>query len=65
LNGKRNHLGQRVGEWHQRAKQSDAMVRRALDMRREGRTLGEIAEALGVNERTVWDWITYRTRASA
>ena len=63
--GKRNHLGYRVGEWHGRAKADDRTVRRALDMRREGRTISEIGDALGVNERTVFDWITYRTRASA
>lgn len=63
---KRNHLGYRVGEGHQRAKLSDGQVR---NMRHAHEHLGmsrrEVAEMFGVSYWTARDILTYTTRASA
>jgi len=63
---KRNHTGHRVGEYHQRAKLSDAQVR---NMRYAHENLGmsrrEVAEMFGCSYWTARDILNYWTRASA
>jgi hypothetical protein len=64
VTGKRNHTGHRVGEWHQRARLTDAQVR---EIRAAYGPLGykRLAGRFGCGESTVRDIVTYRTRASA
>ena len=63
---KRNHTGHRVGEWHQKAKISDALVRQ---LRSEYlayvRGYKRLGQKYGVPWCTVADIVNYRTRASA
>jgi ribosomal protein L19E len=63
--GRRGPQGHRMGAWHQRANQSDAVVRAARALRQEGKTYMDIGQALGVPWLTVRDWCTGRTRADA
>lgn len=62
---RRNHTGHRVGEYHQRAKVSDEVVRRARQMHAEGVGYGQIGKRLDIPKRTVADWCRYDTRWSA
>jgi hypothetical protein len=50
------------GERHPRHKYPDALVEEARQLRERGWTARRIGEHLGVNFRTVKDWIQYRTR---
>jgi transposase len=54
--------GHRVGEWHGKAKYTDATVERARQLRDEGLTYKQISEAIGVKYWTVRDWVNYYTR---
>jgi len=68
MTGKRNHRGNRVGEWHHRAKLSDAAVRAIRAEYRKGvKGMGysSLARRYGVAWATVRDVVTWRTRASA
>lgn len=65
---KRNHLGYRVGECHQKAKLTDAQVN---DMRslyaswksaNAKKGYGALAEIFGCSQWTARDIVTYRTR---
>ena len=62
----RNHTGHRCGASHQRAKASNAVVRRARELReRKGMSYARIAAELGQTWGAVRDWCEYRTRADA
>lgn len=67
---KRNHTGHRVGEWHQRAKLTDAQVKeiRAKYEEVKGtkprKGYGWIAAQFNVSQWTVRDLVTYRTRSA-
>jgi transposase-like protein len=62
---RRNEQGYRVGECHGKASIPDSTVRRARRMRERGYTYERIGDELGVNRRTVADWVNFRTRADA
>lgn len=63
---KRNHTGHRVGEWHGKAKLSDAQARRMREMYQPGIVgYGALAKFFGCSESTARDICTWRTRASA
>ena len=62
---RRNHTGHRVGESHQKAKQPDAVVRKARQLRKDGHPIESIAVKIGVPYWTVVDWMQYKTRRSA
>lgn len=67
--GKRNHTGHRVGEWHQRATLSDFQVREIrakyaeVAGKKPRKGYGWIGARFGVSPWTVRDIVTYRTRA--
>lgn len=68
---KRNHLGYRVGECHQRAKLSDEKVRQMRETyqtwKEEGKHKGyeALAKVFGCGVSTARDIVTYRTRIDA
>lgn len=53
------------GTNHHRARYSDDVVEQARVMSDEGKRPSEIASELGVNFRTVIDWVEYRTRTGS
>lgn len=59
---KRNHTGHRVGEWHQKAKLTDAQVKRMREARSHGFTYADLAGIFRCGQSTVRDIVTYRTR---
>jgi len=60
---RRNHTGHRIGEWHQRAKLTDAQVRAIRDDYAAGRGgYLTLARQYGCGASTVRDICTYRTR---
>jgi hypothetical protein len=60
---KRNHLGYRVGECHQKEKLSDADVAKMRRMYRPGIVgMPTLAREFGCGLSTVRDIVTYRTR---
>jgi hypothetical protein len=61
----RNHTGHRVGEGHQRATASDALVREARRLHEAGNGYRTIGRILNIPWRTVADWCRYETRWSA
>ncbi len=63
--GTRALTGHRMGEWHQKAKHSDVMVRAARKLRAEGKSYGAVAAALGVSYWTARDWCVGATRICA
>ena len=50
------------GEAHPRHKYPDEVVEQARQVRELGWTARQIGEHLGVNMRTVKDWLAFRTR---
>lgn len=66
LTGKRNHTGHRIGEWHQRAKLTDAQV---AAMRADyAAGIGgypALAKRYGCGISTVRDIVQFRTRWAA
>jgi len=65
---RRNHLGYRVGESHQRAKLTDAQVREMRSLHGRARAplgYGALAKRFNCGESTARDICTFRTRASA
>ena len=60
--GGRGHTGHRIGEWHGRAKYSDATVRMARELYAEVCSYESVGYLLGVPARTVADWIRRDTR---
>lgn len=68
MTGARNHTNHRVGEWHGRAKYSDAVVKaiRAEYQRGVvGKGMRALAKRHGMPLATARDILTYATRASA
>lgn len=63
--GRRSADGYRIGEWHQKVSTADETVRRARELRAEGKTYKQIGAALGVPWPTIRDWVTDRTRSDA
>lgn len=63
--GRRGHTGHRIGEWHGRAKYSDATVQQARELYAEVRSYESVGYLLGVPARTVADWIRRDTRWGA
>jgi hypothetical protein len=63
--GAHGHTGHRIGEWHGRAKYSDATVRRARELYAEVGSYKAVGDLLGVPEGTVADWIRRDTRWGA
>lgn len=62
MTGRRNHTGHRVGEWHHRARLTEAQVEQIRRMYRPRRVgYGALAETFGVGESTIRDIITRRT----
>lgn len=61
---RRNHLGYRVGEGHQKARLSDAAVKRMREMRAAGLSYEQISSAIGCSKWTTRDIVTYRTRGA-
>ncbi len=59
---KRNHLGYRVGEGHQRAVLTDAHVREMRKLHAEGLGYRKLAQLYGCGQSTARDICTYRTR---
>jgi hypothetical protein len=66
MSGKRNHTGHRLGEWHHRAKLSDAEVRalRSAYEAREGGYL-VLSRRFVCGQSTVRDIVQRRTRFTA
>lgn len=62
---KRNHTGHRVGEWHQRARLTDAQVVNVREAYRMVQSYAKVARFFGCGASTVRDIVQYRTRASA
>lgn len=65
ISGAHGHTGHRIGEWHGRAKHSDATVRRARELYAEVGSYKAVGDLLGVPEGTVADWIRRDTRWGA
>lgn len=61
----RNHLGYMVGQCHQRARLSDAEVRRMRKLREAGNSYGTLAVIFDCGVSTARDICTGRTRWSA
>jgi len=61
----RSLTGHRIGECHQRSKEPDSKVVEARRLRQAGKTYTEIGSIVGVNWRTVSDWVNYVTRYDA
>ena len=59
---RRNHIGYRVGEDHQRARMSDDVVARAVELRATGLSYRAIGESVGASQWTVRDWCQGWTR---
>jgi hypothetical protein len=59
-----NARGIRCGERHHKVRHANLVVDRARQLRASGMTYRAIGEALGVNFRTVWCWLTGRRRNS-
>ena len=65
---KRNHLGYRVGECHQKAKLPDADVREMRRLREERPWLWSyraLADEFGCGQSTARDIVNYQTRGDA
>jgi transposase-like protein len=60
--GRRNHLGQRIGEWHGRVKWPDAKVTEARQLYGSLQSYRKVAAALGIPLGTVADWLRHDTR---
>jgi hypothetical protein len=66
MNITRNHLGQRMGECHYKAKLTDAQVREMRHLReRHGKGYGTLAQIFGCAPATARNICKYWTRASA
>lgn len=61
----RNHTGHRVGECHQKAKLTDAQVRKMRELHKTGVGYRKLAKQFGCGMATARDIITMRTRWSA
>lgn len=64
--GKRNHTGHRVGEWHGRAKLTDAQVRQ-IRLKYRPNVVGykTLADEYGVHPSTIREIVSYAIRGSA
>lgn len=62
MGGLYNHLGNRVGEWHGRAKYPKETVIMAKKLKQEGLGAVRIGQLLEVPSRTVSDWLVNTTR---
>lgn len=62
----RNHTGHRVGEWHQKARLTDAQVVEMRHLRqRHGMSYKALAERFGCGVSTARDIVNYWTRTTA
>ena len=58
--------GYRCGECHQRARATDATVKRARELREQrGLSYARISRVLGYSKHSIRDWCEYRTRINA
>lgn len=65
MNRARNHTNHCVGEWHGKAKHTDATVREVQALHAQGLGYRKISFITGIAQSTVRDWLTQRTRWSA
>lgn len=61
-----NDRGMRIGETHQRAKHSDALVDKVRELHEDkGFGYAKIAKLLGLSKSVVRNWCRYRQRAQS
>lgn len=66
MNGPRNHTGHRIGEWHQKAKLTDAQVAAMRADYEAGRGgYQALSKRYGCGISTVRDIVQFRTRWAA